>query len=73
MRPKRAFGRSTHTVFANLWWAKKAIFSFTFLPIEALGYAAAAMTALSCLALAYQGWEVWRHPGTPTGSPCSSP
>ena len=29
VRPKRAFGRSTHTWLKNLWWARKAFFSFT--------------------------------------------
>ena len=39
VRPERAFGRSTHSRLKNLWWAKKAIFSFSFVPIEVLGYA----------------------------------
>src|SRR5688500_8392246 len=30
VRPKRAFGRSTHSFAKNLWWARKGIFSFTF-------------------------------------------
>ena len=45
-RPERAFGRSTHSRLKNLWWAKKAIFSFSFVPIELLGYAGAVLTAL---------------------------
>jgi polyisoprenyl-phosphate glycosyltransferase len=62
VRPERAFGRSTHTRLKNLWWAKKAIFSFSFLPIEVLGYAAAAMTALSFAAVVYQIVDSLRHP-----------
>ena len=31
----------------NIWWAKKGIFSFSFVPIELLGYAGATMTVLS--------------------------
>jgi dolichol-phosphate mannosyltransferase len=54
LRPKRAFGRSTHSFGKNFWWAKKAIFSFSFLPIETLGYAAGLMTAVSFGALVYQ-------------------
>ena len=62
VRPERAFGRSTHTRLKNLWWAKKAIFSFSFLPIEVLGYAAAAMTALSFAAVIYQVVDSLRRP-----------
>jgi len=50
-RPERAFGRSTHSRLKNLWWAKKAIFSFSFAPIEVLGYLGAALTTLSLLAI----------------------
>jgi len=53
VRPERAFGRSTHSRLKNLWWAKKAIFSFSFLPVEALSYLGLAMTGLSVLALVY--------------------
>jgi dolichol-phosphate mannosyltransferase len=67
VRPERAFGRSTHGWFKNLWWAKKAIFSFTFLPIELLGYLAALMTALSGSAVAYLLVERFRHPEVPHG------
>ena len=67
IRPKRAFGRSTHSRLKNLWWARKAIFSFTFLPIELLGYAAATLTALSVGALVYLGVDVLRHPAAPHG------
>ncbi len=62
VRPERIFGRSTHSRLKNVWWAKKAIFSFTFMPIELIGYAAAAMTALSFFALTYQIVDRLRHP-----------
>src|SRR3954471_1091862 len=62
VRPERAFGRSTHSRLKNLWWAKKAIFSFSFLPIEVLGYLAAAMTALSLAAVIYEIVDSLRHP-----------
>jgi polyisoprenyl-phosphate glycosyltransferase len=69
VRPERAFGRSTHGWLANVWWAKKAIFSFTFAPIEFLGYAAAAMTVFSALAAVFQVVDIVRHPETPHGTP----
>jgi dolichol-phosphate mannosyltransferase len=67
LRPERAFGRSTHSRFKNLWWAKKAIFSFSFVPIEVLGYASAMMTVLSFLAVVYQIIECELHPEVPHG------
>jgi polyisoprenyl-phosphate glycosyltransferase len=67
VRPERAFGRSTHSRFKNLWWAKKAIFSFSFVPIEALSYAAAAMTGLSLLGLVYEIVDSRVRPEIPHG------
>jgi dolichol-phosphate mannosyltransferase len=67
LRPRRAFGRSTHGFLKNLWWARKGIFSFTFLPIEVMGYAAAAMTTLSLLGLGYRGIDALVHPEAPHG------
>ena len=54
VRPERAFGRSTHSRLKNLWWAKKAIFSFSSAPVEALSYAGAVLTVLSFVALVYR-------------------
>lgn len=67
VRPKRPFGRSTHSRLKNVWWARKAIFSFTFVPIEVFGYLAATLTALSVCALVYQGIDILRHPEAPHG------
>jgi glycosyltransferase involved in cell wall biosynthesis len=67
VRPERAFGRSTHGWLRNVWWAKKGVFSFTFVPIEALGYAGATMTALSFLAVVYEIVDTLRHPEMPHG------
>ncbi|HEU5076409.1 MAG TPA: glycosyltransferase family 2 protein [Polyangiaceae bacterium] len=65
VRPKRAFGRSTHSFLKNVWWARKGIFSFTFLPIELLGYAAIAITAISSCVLVFLFVDSVRHPETP--------
>jgi dolichol-phosphate mannosyltransferase len=51
----------------NLWWAKKAIFSFSFVPIELLSYAGATMTVLSFLAVAYQIVDSRLRPERPHG------
>jgi len=34
VRPERMFGSSTNNFFKNIWWAKKAIFSFSIKPLE---------------------------------------
>lgn len=42
VRPERAFGRTTNSFLKNIWWAKKAIFSFSTRPlayIQGLGVA----------------------------------
>jgi polyisoprenyl-phosphate glycosyltransferase len=65
LRPERRFGRSTHTWLANVWWAKKGIFSFTFVPIEILGYGAATLTMLAAVATVHQLIDSVRHPEQP--------
>jgi len=62
VRPQRAFGRSTHGFMKNFWWARKGLFSFTFVPIEILGYTAFTLTALSSCALVYRVVDALRHP-----------
>lgn len=36
-RPERMFGRTTNSLLKNLAWARKAIFSFSYVPLEAIG------------------------------------
>jgi glycosyltransferase involved in cell wall biosynthesis len=67
LRPERAFGTSTHSRLKNLWWAKKAIFSFSFAPIEVLGYLAFTMTVLSFLAVVCLVVQGQLHPEVPRG------
>ncbi len=67
VRPERAFGRSTHSRLKNLWWAKKAIFSFSSAPIEALSYLGLTMTVLSSLGVVYQIAESLLNPEEPRG------
>lgn len=68
VRPKRAFGRSTHNFGKNIWWAKKGILSFSLWPIEVLGYVAAAMTVLSFSALLLLLGDSILHPDVSHGS-----
>ncbi len=52
-RPERMFGVSTNNWRKNIWWAKKGIFSFTFVPLEILSYAGLVLTLISFLAIVF--------------------
>jgi nucleoside-diphosphate-sugar epimerase/glycosyltransferase involved in cell wall biosynthesis len=54
VRPERMFGVSTNNWRKNIWWAKKAIFSFSFVPLELMSYGGIALTGLSILGIFYQ-------------------
>jgi len=54
VRPERMFGVSTNNWTKNIWWAKKAIFSFSFAPLEAMSYAGFLLTGLSVLGIIWQ-------------------
>ncbi len=54
VRPERMFGVSTNNWRKNIWWAKKAIFSFSFAPLELMSYAGFSLTGLSLLGIVYQ-------------------
>ena len=68
VRPERAFGRSNLSLLKNVWWAKKAIFSFSSAPIEMLSYAAAIMTVLWFVGGAYVLANSLLHPERPHGT-----
>ncbi len=57
LRPERMFGRTTNNFMKNVWWAKKAIFSFSVKPlqyIQGLGFVIFALSmALSLFYLVY--------------------
>ena len=46
-RPERAFGRSTNSLFKNIEWAKRGIFSFSNAPLTMLTTSGVALLALS--------------------------
>jgi dolichol-phosphate mannosyltransferase len=69
LRPERPFGRSTHNTLKNVWWAKKGIFSFSFWPIELLGYSALIMAVLSACALGYLLASAMINPEVTLGVP----
>ncbi|MBC8151411.1 MAG: epimerase, partial [Bacteroidetes bacterium] len=67
VRPERMFGVSTNNWTKNIWWAKKAIFSFSFAPLEAMSYAGFALTALSILGIVIQIIARFILPNPPVG------
>lgn len=68
VRPERMFGVSTNNWRKNIWWAKKAIFSFSFAPLELMSYAGFILTGLSILGIFYQILaKYFIDPNTPYG------
>ena len=60
VRPERRFGVTTNNFLKNFWWARKGIFSFSYVPLELLMGVGAALTFLSFLALVAQiGYRLW--------------
>jgi len=50
-RPDRSFGSSTNNIFKNIRWAKKGIFSFSYIPLELVSYLSYFIVVLSAIAL----------------------
>lgn len=67
VRPERMFGRTTNNLFKNVWWAKKGIFSFSFVPLELLSYLGVGLTVISFLALIGQVIAKLLQPDIPHG------
>lgn len=54
VRPERMFGTSTNNMLKNLGWARKAIYSFSYAPLELITVLAFGTVALSFLGAAAQ-------------------
>jgi dolichol-phosphate mannosyltransferase len=67
IRPERMFGTSTNNLRKNIGWAKKAIFSFSFAPLEMLSYLGFILTGISFLALIAQVIARIFYPDVPHG------
>jgi polyisoprenyl-phosphate glycosyltransferase len=67
LRPRRKHGRSTNSIIKNIQWAKKGIFSFTYLPLEIMGYTGAVMMFLCFLATIGQIVSKLLYPNVPHG------
>jgi polyisoprenyl-phosphate glycosyltransferase len=69
VRPERMFGRSTNNLRKNIGWAKKAIFSFSFLPLEMMSFLGIGLTIFSFLAIIAQIVMRLIYPNIPHGVP----
>lgn len=65
-RPERMFGVTTNNLRKNIAWARKGIFSFSFVPLEIIFYLALGVSALTGLLLAIYA-VVYLFAGAPTG------
>ncbi len=67
IRPERMFGVTTNNWRKNIGWARKAIFSFSFVPLELLTYLGGFLTVLSFIAIIAQIIAYFLLPGIPHG------
>ena len=54
VRPERMFGRTTNSLLKNIGWARKAILSFSYIPLELITILGLATVAASFLAIVAQ-------------------
>lgn len=54
VRPERMFGRTTNSLMRNIGWARKAIFSFSFVPLDVIAWLALICVAGSFIAIIFQ-------------------
>ena len=67
VRPERRFGRSTNNWFRNIGWARKGIFSFSFIPLDLLFYGGILFTGVSFVAAVLEIIYRLLHPSMPHG------
>ena len=69
VRPERMFGRSTNNLWSNIRWARKGIFSFSYVPLEMISLGALVVSLLSLLAGIAQIVAKLVWPQVPQGVP----
>jgi dolichol-phosphate mannosyltransferase len=67
VRPERPFGHSTNNIRRNIGWAKKGIFSFSYVPLEIMSYIGLFLTGLSMVAIVFQITARLLRPDIPHG------
>ena len=63
VRPERMFGRTTNSLLRNLGWARKAILSFSYAPLDLITWLALATVGFSFLAIVVQVLAAHLLPG----------
>src|SRR3990167_2492195 len=67
-RPERAFGRTTNSLFKNLGWARKAIFSFSYAPLDFITVLAFLSVLVSACYIIFQIYlRIFRPELVPSG------
>ena len=66
-RPKRMFGKTTNSLIKNLRWARKGIFSFSYLPLELITYLSFFLVIFSMIGILWQVFAYFLFPNTPRG------
>ncbi len=66
VRQERFSGESTNSFWDNIRWAKKGIFSLTFMPLEWISYLAAFVVLANVIAILSYLW-IYLHKGAPPG------
>ncbi|MEI7556255.1 glycosyltransferase family 2 protein [Candidatus Chlorohelix sp.] len=54
VRPERMFGRTTNSLWKNIAWARKGIFSFSYAPLEIISFISLFMAMFSFIAIIAQ-------------------
>jgi polyisoprenyl-phosphate glycosyltransferase len=54
VRPERMFGRTTNSLIRNIGWARRAIFSFSYLPLDIIAVFGLGITALAAFGTVLQ-------------------
>jgi len=54
VRPERMFGRTTNSLLKNMGWARKAILSFSYIPLDIITWLAISVVGVAFLAIITQ-------------------
>jgi dolichol-phosphate mannosyltransferase len=54
VRPERMFGRTTNSLLKNVAWARKAVLSFSYAPLDLIAFLSLFMVAISTIAIVGQ-------------------
>jgi dolichol-phosphate mannosyltransferase len=67
-RPERMFGKTTNSLLRNIGWARKAIFSFSYIPLELITVVGVLTTVVAFIAIAIEiVVRIVNPAATPTG------